>query len=225
MQRYRLIVLCGSILLMVLLAACGGVTTSASGRSQSTTSGMTMGTATAMPGINMGTATMTPGSDPMTDSLKGLSGKDFEIKFMQDMIIHHQSAIAMAKLVPTHTKRAELITLSQNIITAQTREITNMTTWLAQWYHEEPLTDSMSVPGMSTMMGDMNSLEHAKDAEFDHHFLMMMIAHHQQAVNMAHLIPSKTQRPELVQLGQNIVQTQSAEIQQMQGWQQQWFKS
>ena len=161
----------------------------------------------------------------MTDSLKGLSGKDFEIKFMQDMIIHHQSAIAMAKLVPTHTKRAELITLSQNIITAQTREITNMTTWLAQWYHEEPLTDSMSVPGMSTMMGDMNSLEHAKDAEFDHHFLMMMIAHHQQAVNMAHLIPSKTQRPELVQLGQNIVQTQSAEIQQMQGWQQQWFKS
>jgi uncharacterized protein (DUF305 family) len=178
-----------------------------------------------MPGMNMGTPTTTPGNDPMTDSLKGLSGKDFEVKFMQEMIVHHQSAIDMAQLVPTHTKRAELITLSQNIITAQNKEITNMTTWLAQWYNEKPLTDSMSVPGMVNMMGEMDKLKNAKDAAFDKQFLTMMIAHHQQAVNMANLIPSKTQRPELVHLGQDIVKTQTAEIQQMQGWQHQWFQS
>jgi len=178
-----------------------------------------------MSDMTMATPTTTQGSDPMTDSLKGLSGKAFEIKFMQEMIVHHQSAVAMAKLVPTHTKRAELITLSQNIITAQNKEITAMTTWLAQWYHDKPLSNPMNVPGMMSMMGDMNKLKNAKDATFDQQFLTMMISHHQAAVNMANLIPARTQRPELVQLGQNIVKTQSAEIQQMQGWERAWFKS
>ena len=66
-------------------------------------------------------------SDAMTTSLQGLSGKDFEVKFMQDMVAHHQSALEMATLVPTHTKRPELTTLAQNIITAQTKEIGQMT--------------------------------------------------------------------------------------------------
>jgi uncharacterized protein (DUF305 family) len=182
-----------------------------------------------MSGMNMGTpttaATTATGSDPMTDSLKNVSGKDFEIKFMQEMIVHHQSAIDMAKLVPTHTKRPELNMLSQNIITAQTKEIDQMTSWLNAWYQEKPLADSMSVPGMMGMMGDMDTLKNAKDAAFDKQFTTMMIQHHQQAVNMAHLIPGKTQRPELVELGQNIIKTQSSEIQQMQSWQKEWFKA
>jgi len=36
-------------------------------------------------------------------------------------------------------------------------------------------------------------------------------------------LPSKTERPALLKLGQDIVKTQSAEIQQMQSWQRQWF--
>lgn len=159
----------------------------------------------------------------MTSSLQGLSGKDFEIKFMQEMIVHHQSAVQMAQLVPTHTKRAELNTLAQNIISAQNKEISDMTGWLAKWYNEKPLADSMSVPGMTSMMGDINTMKNMQDAAFDKQFLTMMIAHHQQAVSMANLIPTKTQRPELIQLGQNIVSSQSAEIQQMQGWQKAWF--
>ncbi|GHO84734.1 hypothetical protein KSZ_27400 [Dictyobacter formicarum] len=169
--------------------------------------------------------TMKTGSDPMTDSLKDLTGKAFEVKFMQEMIVHHQAAVDMAKLVPTHTKRPELNTLATNIITAQTKEIGQMTTWLDQWYKEKPVTDAMSVPGMMDMMGGMDQLKAAKDADFDKQFTTMMIQHHQQGVNMANLIPSKTQRPELTQLGQNIIKTQSAEIQEMKNWQQAWFKA
>ncbi len=161
----------------------------------------------------------------MTDSLKNVSGKDFEIKFMQEMLVHHQSAIDMATLVPKHTQRPELNTLSQNIITAQSKEISEMTSWLNTWYHEKPLVDSTSVPGMMDMMGNMNMLKNMKDAAFDKQFTIMMIQHHQQAVNMAHLIPGKTQRPELVELGQNIIKTQSSEIQHMQTWQKEWFNA
>jgi uncharacterized protein (DUF305 family) len=216
MQRYRLTALFGGLLL--LLAACGSTTTRASTGSQAS-SGKPLSD------LRMTTPATTQGSDPMTNSLKGLSGKTFEITFMQDMIVHHQAAVTMAKLVPTHTTRAELITLSQNIITAQNQQITEMTTWLAQWYQEKPLSNPMSVPGMMSMMADMNKLKNLKGAAFDQQFLSMMISHHQAAVNMANLIPARTQHPQLVQLGQNIVKAQSAEIKHMQGWQQQWFKS
>lgn len=165
------------------------------------------------------------GSDPMTDSLKGLSGKAFEVKFMQEMIVHHQAAVDMAKLVPTHTKRPELNTLATNIITAQTKEIGQMTTWLHQWYNEKPVTDTMSVPGMMDMVSNMDKLKVAKAVDFDKQFITMMIQHHQQAVNMANLISSRTQRPELLQLGHNIVTTQSAEIQEMKNWQHTWFNA
>lgn len=215
MRKRVLAVLCG-ILLVLVFTAC--TNTTASSGSSTTNQGT-------MPGMDMGTATATPGSDAMTASLQGLSGKDFEVKFMQYMIVHHQSAIDMAKLMPTHTQRVELNTLSQNIIAAQNKEVDQMTTWLAQWYNEKPLADSMSVPGMMDMMGEMTTLNNAKDAAFDRQFLTMMAAHHQQAVSMAKLIPDRTQRPELIKLGQDVVNTQSAEIQQMQRWQQEWFKS
>lgn len=211
----------GSLLFAFVFVACGDNSTASNTSAPPNNpemSGINMGTATA-------TAMMATGSDPMTNSLRSLSGKDFEIRFMQEMIVHHQSAIDMAKLVPTQTKRLEINTLAQNITTAQSKEIGEMTSWLKTWYHEKPLTDPMSVPGMTEMMGGMGTLKNMKDAAFDKQFTIMMIQHHQQAVNMAHLIPGKTQRPELVELGQNIIKTQSSEIQQMQTWQQEWFKA
>jgi len=190
------------------------------------TPGTTMAGMTTMPGTTAASGTMvsaTPGNDAMTQSLKNLSGAEFETKFMQEMIAHHSSAIDMAKLVSTNTKRPELIKLSQDIISAQDKEITEMTGWLASWYSAKPLADNMSAPGMMDMMGQMDQLKNAKDAAFDKLFLSMMIEHHSNAVSMASLVPQKTQRPELLKLSQDIIKSQSAEIQEMQTWQKTWF--
>ncbi len=223
--------LVGILVLMVGLVACGDATNTVPaatvGSNKATTTGgsMPVMTSGAMPGMTAG-ATMAgsimSGDDPMTASLKGLSGKEFEVSFMQQMIVHHQSAIDMAKLVATNTKRPELLKLGQDIITAQTKEIGDMTGWLTTWYSAKPVTDAMSVPGMMQMMGDMNTLKSAKDNEFDKQFLKMMTDHHQQAVNMANLLSSKTQRPELLKLGQDIIKTQTSEISQMKDWQKAW---
>jgi uncharacterized protein (DUF305 family) len=203
-----------SFFLLLIQTACGGTASNINAMPGMDHSGMNYtGTNTSIP------AHTSTGTDLMTESLKPLNGKDFEIKFMQEMIVHHQSAIDMAKLVPSHTKRPELNTLAADIIKAQTNEITDMKQWLKQWYNEQSLTDTMSVPGMMEMMGSMDTLKNAKDADFDKKFTTMMIQHHQQAINMAKLIPEKTQRSELVTLEQNIVTTQSQEVQQMQNWQ------
>ena len=49
-------------------------------------------------------------------------------------------------------------------------------------------------------------------------FTQNMIPHHQQAIEMAKLVDSHTDRPELHKLADSIVSSQRQEITQLQGW-------
>ncbi len=161
--------------------------------------------------------------DPMTQSLEALKGKEFEVMFLKEMIPHHQSAVEMAKLIPANTKRPELIKLGAEITASQNAEIKQMTDWLKSWHGETP--GSMEkMPGMEKMMGEMKTLEKAKDAEFDKMFLQMMIPHHEGAVSMSALVEKRTERPELRKLAQEITKAQQAEIAEMKSWEKSWFK-
>jgi uncharacterized protein (DUF305 family) len=55
-------------------------------------------------------------------------------------------------------------------------------------------------------------------------FTQSMIPHHQQAIEMAEAIKTRTTRPELVQLAGAITTTQGQEITRMRGWLQAWGK-
>jgi uncharacterized protein (DUF305 family) len=55
-------------------------------------------------------------------------------------------------------------------------------------------------------------------------FTQNMIPHHQQAIEMAKLVDSHTDRPELRKLADSIVSSQGQEITQMQGWLRSWGK-
>ena len=74
-----------------------------------------------------------------------------------------------------------------------------------------------------SMENMVDSLKTLKDDEFDRTFIELMIEHHQGAIDMANLIPSRTDRPELIKLGQDIVLAQSREIKMMQEWLRVWF--
>ena len=53
-------------------------------------------------------------------------------------------------------------------------------------------------------------------------FTQNMIPHHQQAIDMAKLVGSHTDRPELRKLADSIVSSQGQEISQLQGWLRTW---
>lgn len=169
---------------------------------------------------------MLPGMDQMaaqmaqdTAMLKGLTGKDFEIAFLQMMIPHHQSAVEMAQLVPGKATHPELVALAQDIVTSQQQEITQMRGWLNSWYGiANPPT--MPMAGMDQMMAAMQQLT---GTEFEQAFLMMMPVHHMGASSMAALAPGRATHPELLQLAQNIVSSQGREIEQMRGWAMGWY--
>lgn len=73
---------------------------------------------------------------------------------------------------------------------------------------------------MDDMVADIEGLE--GDA-FERKFIENMSEHHEGAIEMAKLIPSRTERPELRQLGEAIISAQSSEIEMMEGWLRDWF--
>ncbi|WP_373524763.1 DUF305 domain-containing protein [Nostoc sp.] len=63
-----------------------------------------------------------------------------------------------------------------------------------------------------------------KSPDFDREFIQQMIPHHQMGVMMASMVFNSSQRPEIRNLSQLIIKGQTAEINQMQQWYQQWYQ-
>jgi len=70
----------------------------------------------------------------MTMSLDGKTGSDFDKIFLSEMIVHHQGAVEMAQMALKSSQRPELIKLSNDIISAQNKEIEMMQEWQKTWF-------------------------------------------------------------------------------------------
>ncbi|MEB3313513.1 MAG: DUF305 domain-containing protein, partial [Cyanobacteriota bacterium] len=64
----------------------------------------------------------------------GPADQDFDRRFLDAMVPHHQGALTMAADLQAKTQRPELQTLAADIITVQTQEIDQMLTWRQTWY-------------------------------------------------------------------------------------------
>lgn len=71
-----------------------------------------------------------------------------------------------------------------------------------------------------SMMGDLSELPPAR---LEAVFMSLMIPHHQGAIDMAMLVPDRAAHQELRDLASTIIDSQSAEINQMNGWLGAWY--
>ena len=72
----------------------------------------------------------------MTNILSSKTGDEFDKAFMEQMIIHHQGAIDMAKLAQVNAKHDEIKNLANDILSTQSKEIDMMQTWQGQWSYK-----------------------------------------------------------------------------------------
>lgn len=82
-------------------------------------------------GMSMGGA-----MDDMMAGLSGKTGDEFDKAFLSGMIMHHEGAVAMAQAALRDAKHQEIKTMANDIISAQTQEISQMRTWLKNWYNQ-----------------------------------------------------------------------------------------
>jgi uncharacterized protein (DUF305 family) len=84
----------------------------------------------------------------MMNELNGKTGGAFDKAFLEQMIMHHQSAINMAATGKTNAQHQEVKDLTVAIVTAQTKEIKQMKQWQNDWGYSSADT-SNSMQGMS----------------------------------------------------------------------------
>ncbi len=162
----------------------------------------------------------------------GPADANFDLRFIDAMIPHHQGAGEMAKEAQQKSKRPEIKKLADNIIKSQNQEITQMKQWRQAWYPkagDKPMAYNSQMGHMMEMSSDqmkgmmMSQDLGAADAEFDLRFINAMIPHHEGAVTMAKDVLNKSKRPETKLLAQEIIKAQNTEIKQMQEWRKTWY--
>ncbi len=150
-------------------------------------------------------------------------GSNMDRSFTEQMIPHHESAIAMAKLAQQKAKHAEVKTLAGNIITSQSAEINTMKQSYKDWYGTDvPTVTADHMWGGMAMNSQASTDRLSAATDFDKAFLKEMIPHHQMAVMMANMLDIATNRPEMNKLASDIIAAQTKEINDMESWQQQW---
>jgi uncharacterized protein (DUF305 family) len=150
-------------------------------------------------------------------------GRNVDKQFIEQMIPHHESAIAMANLALQKTKHDEVKTLANNIISSQAAEINTMKEWYKDWYGVDvPTVSASNMWGGSMMESETSRDELSAASDFDAAFLSQMIEHHQMAVMMANMLSISTSRSEMKKLANDIITAQNKEIGDMQQWQQDW---
>ena len=149
---------------------------------------------------------------------------DADITFVQSMIPHHRQAVEMADLVGGRSRNAGVVDLAARIGAGQQPEIDTMTGWLQEWGAETPADgdamggmDHGDMGGSGGMMTpeQMQGLVVASGPAFDRMFLEMMTAHHRGAVEMARIELRDGADPDALALARTIVDTQQAEITEM----------
>ena len=155
--------------------------------------------------MNMSRHAMKMGTSGL-DALKALSGKEFNIAFMSQMIAHHQAATDMAQQALQIAKHAETKKEVKKVITEQTKEIKQMNAWLQKWYDVK-----ISQEQADLVKADMKDMM-AMKIESDRMFFETMIPHHQAAIVMSQIALKQSDRAEVKQLAQNIIKAQKAEI-------------
>lgn len=74
--------------------------------------------------------------DTMTANLQGKTGDAFDKAFLEAMIEHHESAVAMSRPAARNAFHQEIKDIARAIIEAQDAEIAQMRAWQVEWGYE-----------------------------------------------------------------------------------------
>lgn len=215
----------GAVIAVGGLTACSNSTQNSTSNQNPTASGSPMAGMSEMEHSKMN-------GGMMMNMELGPADANFDLRFMDAMIPHHQGAVKMAQEALQKSKRPEIKKLAQSIIADQDKEIAQMQQWRKTWYANAASTpiawnskthSAMPMP-QEQMNGMMMNMDlGAADEQFDLRFINAMIPHHESALVMAKDALQKSKRPEVQKLATAIVSSQQAEIAQMKQWRKAWY--
>jgi len=144
-----------------------------------------------------------------------------DVMFVQMIVPHHRQGIAIAEIGAERATRADLKVLAGAIVATQKDEVARLERWLTVW--KQPATADPSahaahggMPGTSAK--EIARLRKVPAAEVDKALLDALIAHQQDAVELARLETAGGENVNAVGYAKQVDQSRSAQIKQMQGY-------
>jgi uncharacterized protein (DUF305 family) len=186
---------------------------------------MTASPMASMEGMTMGTPAAGDDHDMAGASV------EFDQLYIDMMMPHHQSVIALAQAAKDRLTDERLQTIATNIITAQQAEIEELGGYREQWYGSPdpmPMDEGMMGMMMEMMpgMGDMASMQMQMDpyalvATFcgaedpDLAFIDLTIPHHEMAVMASEAALEQATHDEIRTIAERVIQDQQREIDEL----------
>ncbi|MBD2092397.1 DUF305 domain-containing protein [Microcoleus sp. FACHB-1515] len=144
------------------------------------------------------------------------------------MTPHHEKTVRMAQEALQKSDRPEIKQFAQTLMNEQAREIAQMQVWRVNWYSAAGDTHVMydaktgqTVP-MPAAMTTNEALGDA-DEQFDLRLINALIPHFEGGIEMAKQVLQNSDRPEMKQLAQAIIDSQQQELDRLREWKQQWY--
>ncbi|MEV4806506.1 DUF305 domain-containing protein [Nonomuraea sp. NPDC049421] len=139
-----------------------------------------------------------------------------DVMFVQMMVQHHRQGIEIAKVGTSQATDPEVKTLASAIETTQQDEVEMMTRWLRDW--DQPLTPPSSAHdhhgGMpETDAKRVQELKASKNFEYD--LLNLLVAHQDDAVQMASSEVAKGANPEVQKWAAQVQSSRKGQIDMM----------
>jgi uncharacterized protein (DUF305 family) len=141
-----------------------------------------------------------------------------DVMFLQMLIPHHGQGLEIVRHAKTRATRDEVRILAAAIDVTQSDEVKTMAGWLTAW--GEPLQADEAahaahggMPGTSAQ--EIATLAQSTGATFERAFLNMLIAHQDDAVQLARMEASGGTNPQAVALARRVDASRTEQIKQM----------
>ena len=158
-------------------------------------------------------------------------GVEFDQLYIDMMVPHHESIIAMAQVAQDRLSDERLRTMAETIVTDQEREVAELRGYRDMFYGS-PRTMPMDRAMMDMMMermpgmGDMDEMAMLMDAgalvgafcvaeDPDLAFIDLTIPHHQMAIDASMVAYLQAVHPEIKEIARGVIEAQEREIEEL----------
>lgn len=209
-----------TILMSILIISCGQKTQETPANTDNAADHSQHSTANAHAGHTSESEIMNLMHAPMMEQAFQKTA-NIDADFLVNMIPHHEGAILSSRKLLETTTNEQLITLANNIISAQEQEVMEFSQLItelnAQNISYEDI-DTQAVGNemealMNTMMEKMAAVEITGNNDID--FIRGMIEHHQGAVDVSKKILEYTKNMKIKEIANRIITAQEKEIKDM----------
>ncbi len=142
----------------------------------------------------------------------GKPDRYLDLRFMNGLVAHHESAIFLLEQVKLSAVHPELKVLADMVIPADTKEIKQLMVWRQDWYGQSGQINRFN----RTNLG-------GADEKFDLRFLNAIIAHHQEAIATMKEVQTKSSRQEIIKLASEAEARLSDNVVMFKAWRKQWY--